>query len=470
MSEFKEIDALFRRQKANSYMLRAENAEKRKSRLKAIELWIENHLNEINEALFRDFKKPAEEVSISEVYPVLSEIRHAMRYLDEWMHPRKVKTPGSMMGTSANILLEPKGVCLIISPWNYPFNLAIGPLVSALAAGNAVMLKPSEISSNTSILIQEMISSIFPDDEVAVITGGVEVGQYLTSLPFDHIFFTGSTAVGSSIMKSAAANLTSVTLELGGKSPAVVDRSADLPAAAEKIAWGKLLNNGQTCIAPDYALVCRDVYDDFISELIHKMEKLYGRGTGNFRASPDYARIISSEHHKRLAGYIEHAEEAGARIIYGGDYDTEERFLNPTLMDRIPENDPLLTEEIFGPVLPIVPFDEIDEVISFINRRPKPLAAYVFARDERIYDLVCRDTSSGGICWNTCLIHFGHPNLPFGGVNHSGIGKSHGFYGFRAFSNERARLVEHTGIALKAILPPYSKIVKNITEYLLKYF
>ncbi|MEJ2003920.1 MAG: aldehyde dehydrogenase family protein, partial [Cyclobacteriaceae bacterium] len=466
MKEFKHIDDLFRRQKAKSFVLRAEEADKRKSRLKAIELWVENHLEEINEALYRDFKKPAAEVSISEVYPVLSEIRHCLRYLDEWMHSQKVKTPGVLMGTSANILFEPKGACLIIAPWNYPFNLAIGPLISAIAAGNAVILKPSEISDHTSALIENMISTLFPEDEVAVVTGGPEIGKHLTSLPFDHIFFTGSTKVGSAIMKSAAENLTSVTLELGGKSPAIVDRSADIPAAAERIAWGKLLNNGQTCIAPDYVLVCNEVYDSFISELILKMEKLYGGGSDDFAASPDYARIINDDHHKRLTKYIEGATKDSARILYGGDSNAAKRYIQPTIIDSLPEDNALLTEEIFGPILPLIPFEEIDEAISFINRRPKPLASYVFARDERIYDLMCRDTSSGGICWNTFLIHFEHPNLPFGGVNHSGIGKSHGFYVFRAFSNERARLVEHTGIALKAILRPYSKVVKNITQYL----
>jgi len=470
MSNFPEIDALFRAQKAHSFMLRAEEADKRKARLKALQVWIENNLEAINEALYEDFRKPAEEVSVSEVYPVLTEIRHALRHVESWMHRKKVKTPGVMMGTSADIQFEPKGVCLIIAPWNYPFNLAIGPLVSALAAGNTVILKPSEISSNTSALIRKMISGLFSKEDVAVVEGGADLGKYLTSLPFDHIFFTGSTAVGSKIMETAAKNLTSVTLELGGKSPAIVDRSADIPAAAEKIAWGKLLNNGQTCIAPDYALVCREVYEEFIQELIHKMEKLYGRGSENFADSPDYARIINDAHFDRLATYISDARESGARVIYGGGMLREDRYIQPTLIDKLKDDDALLDEEIFGPVLPIVAFDEIDEAISFIIRWPKPLASYVFARDERIYDLVCRDTSSGGICWNTCVIHFGHPNLPFGGVNHSGIGKSHGFYGFRAFSNERSRLVEHTGIALKAILPPYSKVVKNITQYLMKYF
>ena len=470
MKSNQAIDELFRRQKAMSFVLRSEPSEKRKARIKAIQVWIEQHLDDINDALWADFRKPAEEVSISEVYPVLSEIRHTLSHLDAWMTPKKVRTPAVLMGNSASICMEPRGVCLIISPWNYPFNLAVGPLISALAAGNTVILKPSEISENTSALLVRMISSLFPEEEVAVVTGGSDIGQYLTALPFDHIFFTGRTAVGSKIMQSAAGNLTSVTLELGGKSPAVIDRSADIPAAAEKVAWGKLLNNGQTCIAPDYALVSNEVYEDFVRELIHKMEKLYGRNSSDFGASPDYARIINDHHFDRLAAYLDEAISNGAKVHYGGKADKSQRFFPPVIIGSLKDDSLLLQEEIFGPILPLVPFHEVEEAISFINRRPKPLASYVFSRDERIYQLIGRDTSSGNISWNTCVVHFGHPNLPFGGVNHSGIGKSHGYFGFKTFSNERTYLTEHTGIALKAILPPYSKVVKNITQYLLKYF
>lgn len=462
---------VFDKQQAKVPAMRTEKLRVRIQRLKKLQLWIEKNQKPIQDAIYRDFKKPALEVNISEIYPVLTEIKHALHHLRMWAKPKKVDAPASMLGTTSSIHYEPKGVCLIIAPWNFPFNLAVGPLISAIAAGNTVILKPSEMTPNTSDLIDTMIGDLFTEDEVRVFNGGVEVSQELLKLPFDHIFFTGSPAVGKKIMQAAAENLTSVTLELGGKSPAVVDETARLKDSAEKIAWGKFINNGQTCVAPDYVLVHPAVKDEFINQLKQATHRLFNHSGQGFEQSKDYARIVNESHFERVSSLIKDAVEKGADIALGGNLIAEERFVPPTILTNVPDNARVLEEEIFGPVLPVLEYSSITEAVQAINNRPKPLALYYFGSHGKNKRMILNSTSSGAVCINECVLHFNHPNLPFGGVNNSGIGKSHGWYGFLAFSNEKPVLRQRVGFTTtKMIYPPYNNTVKNIVKLLTRYF
>lgn len=451
--------------------MRSEKTKQRARRLKTLQLWIEKNQKSIQDAIYRDFKKPAVEVNITEIYPVLTEIRHALENLNNWAKPAKVDAPLSLVGTTSYIQYEPKGVCLIIAPWNFPFNLAIGPLVSALAAGNTVVLKPSEMTPHTSELIDTMIGELFKEDEVRVFNGGVDVSQELLKLPFDHIFFTGSPAVGKIIMKAAAEHLTSVTLELGGKSPAIVDQTCDLKDAAEKIAWGKFINNGQTCVAPDYVLAHHSVADALKEHLINAARQQFDSQKQGFDLSADYARIVNRKHYDRINDLIRDALENGAEIAMGGEAKPDENFIPPTILTGVSENAAVMEEEIFGPVLPIQTYDKIEEAIEFINGKPKPLALYYFGRHTSNKKHILSSTSSGAVCINDCVLHFNHPNLPFGGVNNSGIGKSHGWHGFMAFSNEKPVLKQRVGLTTsKTVYPPYNNRVRQIVNLLMKYF
>ncbi|ELR72786.1 Aldehyde dehydrogenase [Fulvivirga imtechensis AK7] len=462
---------VFRKQRAKALTLRTERLNERTKRLKKLQLWIEKNQKAIQDAVYRDFKKPALEVNITEIYPVLTEIKHALLHLKNWAKPKKVDAPVSMLGTTSFIRYEPKGVCLIIAPWNFPFNLAVGPLVSALAAGNTVILKPSEMTRYTSELIDSMIGDIFTEDEVRVFNGGVDVSQALLQLPFDHIFFTGSPAVGKHVMRAAAENLTSVTLELGGKSPAIVDETANIKDTAEKIAWGKFINNGQTCVAPDYVLIHPLVKGAFIDQLKLASQRLFNHDGQGFQQSKDYARIINNNHFNRLDGLIKDAVEKGANIVMGGNLVSEDRFIPPTVLTDVAEDARILEEEIFGPVLPVVEYSSIEDVIQTVNNKPKPLALYYFGQSNKNKRAILNATSSGAVCINECVLHFNHPNLPFGGVNNSGMGKSHGWYGFLAFSNEKPVLRQRIGFTTtKTVYPPYNNRVKSIVKLLTKYF
>ena len=451
--------------------MRSEKISQRAHRLKVLQLWIEKNQKPIQDAIYRDFKKPAVEVNITEIYPVLTEIRHSLENLNNWVKSTKVDAPLSLIGTTSYIRYEPKGVCLIIAPWNFPFNLAIGPLVSALAAGNTVVLKPSELTPHTSELIDTMIGELYKEDEVRVFNGGVDVSQELLKLPFDHIFFTGSPAVGKIVMKAAAENLTSVTLELGGKSPAIIDQTSNLKDAAEKIAWGKFINNGQTCVAPDYVLVHQSISDAFTKQLTYAIERLFNSEKQGFNSSADYARIVNKKHYDRINDLIKDALENGAELMMGGEASADENFIPPTILTGVANNAAVMQEEIFGPVLPVQTYNSIDEAIELINSKPKPLALYYFGKHASNRKLILNNTSSGAVCINDCVLHFNHPNLPFGGVNNSGIGKSHGKYGFMAFSNEKPVLKQRVGLTTsKTVYPPYNNRVRQIVNLLMKYF
>jgi aldehyde dehydrogenase (NAD+) len=450
--------------------LRKEPIQSRKERLQKLRVWVHANRPLIHRAMYDDFRKPSVEVDSIELFHVLNEIRLAINNLDEWSRPKKIDAPITMIGTRSHIQYEPRGVCLIISPWNYPFSLAVAPLVAALAAGNCVMLKPSEHTPHVSALIAKMAAEIFDKSIVNVCEGGPEVSQLLLKLPFDHIFFTGSPAIGKLVMKAAAENLASITLELGGKSPAIISASANIKEAAQRTALAKFVNNGQTCVAPDYILADEKIAEQFTKELIAQTKKLFSEN-GNFENSASYCRIVNERHFLRLNDLLQDALQHGAKMVYGGNANQADRFFHPVVLTNIPQNSRLLEEEIFGPILPVVTFSNIDQAVTFINARPKALALYLFTNNRRTREKVLKETSSGGVCINDSGIHFLHHNLPFGGVNNSGIGKSHGHYGFLAFSNEKPVLKQKSGVtSIRAFYPPYTSFSRKLMDWFLKFF
>lgn len=467
----KNIQKLFTSQQKTALRWRTSTLEERSARLIKLRNWIKENQQLIREALWEDFKKPEAEVDLSEIFPVTSEINHTLKNLKSWMKPMGISTPLSMLGTSGKVYFEPKGTALIIAPWNFPFNLTVGPLVSALAAGCPAMIKPSELSPATSTLIEKMIKAIFQPEEVSVFLGEVEVSQELLKLPFDHIFFTGSPTVGKIVMKAAAEHLTSITLELGGKSPAIIDESADLNDAAGKLIWGKFVNCGQTCIAPDFILVHDSQKERLIMELKVFLQRFYDPEYEGIEKSPDYARIIGPRHFKRLSQYLNDAILKGASLEFGGKTEESSNYIAPTLLSDITEDMMVYQEEIFGPILPILSYTKIEEAIALINSKPKPLALYYFGNHDQSSKKVIEETSSGNVVINDCVLHFLHNNLPFGGVNNSGMGKAHGHAGFLAFSHEKGVLKQRVGLNNVSLLrPPYGIKAKKIIQSLIKWF
>ena len=452
-------------QKTALLRLSTSSAEERISKLRKIESYLLQHKEELCDVMYQDFKKPASEVVIAEMLGVKREINHTIKHLKSWMKPKSVSTPLMLLGTKGLVQYEAKGLCLIISPWNYPFNLSICPLVHAIAAGNAVILKPSELSPNTSGFIKKMISSLFDKSEVAVFEGDAAVSSFLLEQKFDHIFFTGSPAIGKVVMAAAAKHLTSVTLELGGKSPAIVGPDVNVEEAAAKIAWGKFLNNGQTCIAPDYLYVHEKNYYSFLQALEATVETFYG---ANVAKSKDYARIVNRRHFDRIASLLEDAKEKGAQVLFGGITDADDCFISPTVLTNCTPDMNILQEEIFGPILPIMSFKDEFQVTADIRSGDKPLALYVFSTNTEFNQYILNNTSSGTSVVNDCLIQFGHNELPFGGVNHSGIGKSGGHYGFVEFSNQKSVVIQRTNL-LKNFYPPYGVKVRWMIDFVLKW-
>ncbi len=459
-----DIRDLFERVKTHSLSLRSSTISYRKDQLSKLENWIIKHRKDIHQAVYNDLQKPNEETDLTEVFVVLSEIRKARKNLKSWMASKPAATSITYLGTKAETYYEPKGACLIIAPWNYPFQLAVGPLVSAIAAGNTAIVKPSEFSENTSVLIHQMCSEIFKPEEVSVVMGAVNESQELLALPFDHIFFTGSPQVGKIVMTAAAKHLASITLELGGKSPTIVDESANIKDAAEKITWGKWQNAGQVCIAPDYLFVHESVKDRLVEELVVQSAKIYG-------SNDSYGGIISRHHHNRINDLMADAIDKGADIEFGGKSDRENLRFTPTLLSNVSKSSRVMEEEIFGPILPLVVYSDLSEVINFINEKPKPLALYLFSKKKSTMRRVKKETSAGMMTINDTVVQFAHPNLPIGGVNNSGIGKAHGHAGFIAFSNEKAIVKQRRGLTMaKTVYPPYSGFKKFMIDFMVKYF
>ncbi|GIV34888.1 MAG: aldehyde dehydrogenase [Chitinophagales bacterium] len=465
-----EIHRLFELQQKNKQRVRNTTAKERRNKLKKLEKTLFSKRQAIRQAMYNDFRKAATETDLTEIYTLLLEIRHAVEHLQEWMQPQEVETPLVFFGTSARVMYEPKGCALIISPWNYPINLSFIPLVSAVAAGCTAIIKPSEYTPHTSAIIREIVSEVFDASEVSVVEGDHTVSQELLKLKFDHIFFTGSPSVGKLVMKAAADHLTSVTLELGGKSPVIVDASANIEDCARSVAWGKCVNSGQTCVSPDYLLIHESLQERFVEEFKKSVLAMYGAAGEELKNNPDYCRIVNRRHYTRIKNLIMEAIEKGAHVAFGGAMDDAENFIAPTLLTDVPDNAEIMHEEIFGPVFPIRKFTDIREAVDYVNAKEKPLALYVFSSKQKHIDYVLQNTSSGGACVNETMIQFSHVHLPFGGVNHSGMGKAHGFYGFKTFSNEKAVLRQHLKrMVMKTLYPPYKGPKLRIIEFMLKY-
>ena len=460
--------AMFERLKRNIGALRNSSAEKRIIRLEKLKNVIEKNEERICKAVYDDFKKTPAETVLTEIYPVLSEIRLAIRKLRKWMKPVKVAAPVTFFGSQNFVRYESKGVVLIISPWNYPFQLAVGPLVSAIAAGNAVVVKPSEISSATATLIKDLLENVFPPEELVVINGGAKETQRLLDLPFNHVYFTGSPAVGKIIMARAAENLASVTLELGGKSPAIVSADYNIEKAAEKIIWGKLINAGQTCIAPDYVIVHESKVERFIESARKSVEKLYGE-IDKLKTNDDYCRIINAAHFNRLKFLYDDAVEKGAKVKFGGEFG-DENFVAPTVLTNVSFEMKIMREEIFGPLMPVLTYSNQNEIFEIAEKNPHPLALYVFGSDKKFINEILNGVQSGGAAINDTVVHFANYNLPFGGTGTSGTGNAHGFYGFKTFSHERAVMRQAPFSPLKMMYPPYTEKVKKLIALTKKYF
>jgi len=439
----------------------------RRDRLERLRRIVTQHESRFVAAIERDFgHRSAHETRLAELYIVGAEARHAIRRLSRWMKPRRVATPWHLLPASARIMHQPVGVVGIISPWNYPVQLALAPAVAAIAAGNRVMLKPSELTPATSSLLAELVSASFREDEFAVVEGDADIGQAFSALAFDHLFFTGSTAVGRKVAQAAAANLTPVTLELGGKSPAVFDATADFASSVPRLMVGKLLNAGQTCIAPDYALVPAARLDEFIAAATATVQDLYPQVSTN----PDYTSIVNARHFARLTGLLDDARSKGARIMplgeAGARTDTTPRRLVPTLVAGVTDDMAIMREEIFGPLLPIETYSTPDDAIAKINARPHPLALYWFGADRRHCERMLRQTLAGGVTVNDTLWHFAHEGLPFGGVGASGSGQYHGEHGFVTFSKAKPVYAQSRFAPTRLLYPPYGRVFERVLALL----
>lgn len=427
----------------------------RRRRLGALLALTENHETEIAAAIDADFGgRSRQETRLAELLIVRAGIRHALAHLASWMRQKRVRTRMAFLPGRNRLLPQPLGVVGVVSPWNYPFQLALAPAAAALAAGNRVLIKPSELTPRFSELLSRLVAEGFDPDEVAVIAGDAETGKAFVALPFDHLVFTGSTAVGRQVAQAAARNLTPVTLELGGKSPAIIDASADVDAAAASVAYAKLLNAGQTCIAPDYLMVPAGQGRIVAGKVADAMARLYPRLVDN----PDYTAIVSDRHHQRLADMVGEARERGGGVIEvnpsGESLDNRRKFL-PTLVLDPALDTRLMREEIFGPVLPVLEYGDVGDAIRFVNERDRPLALYWFGRDGARREKILRETVSGGVTVNDCLLHIAQEDQPFGGVGPSGMGAYHGEWGFRAMSKEKPVFIQSRLNGGALLRPPY---------------
>lgn len=413
----------------------------------------------LSDAMHADLGKPRFEGWATDIGVLITEFKYLRKNLERHLTTRRVSIPLMMKPGSAELRLEPLGVVAVLSPWNYPLNLALSPLAAAIGAGNAVVLKPSEVSANTAQAMATLLPRYVDREAIRVITGGPDVAAELISHPLDHIFYTGGPGVARKVMAAAAAHLTPVTLELGGKSPAIVDDSADLAVTARRIAQGKLMNAGQTCIAPDYVLVSHQRRDQLVDELAEAFRKLT---KGDAQKTAHYGRIVSDRHHDRLTGMLD-----GGRVAVGGKVDGADRFIEPTVIVEPDPDSPLLTEEIFGPLLVVLAVDDIDAAITHVNARPKPLVLYVFSDDDEVTERIIRNTSSGGVGVNQTMFHAAVPGLPFGGVGESGTGRYRGLHGVDRLSNPKSILRRPLKPDFRIGYPPYGKISQKVLRRLI---
>lgn len=451
-----QIQQIFTSQKNRRWQLSQSTAEHRMEKLRRLKQAVLKTEDQLKAALFADFKKPAAEVELTEIFVVIEEINHTLKHLKSWMRPKKIKTPLALLGSRTEIRSEARGLALIMAPWNYPFQLFMNPIIAALAAGNAVMARPSDKVPATSRYMKHLLESIFPTNEVAVIEGGIETAEFLLTLPFDHFFFTGSTAIGRKVALSASQHLASVTLELGGKSPVIILDDADLAMAAERIVWAKFLNAGQTCVAPDHVYVPENRADEFLHLCKERISQVFGKTSAEQKKSPNLARIIDPAAFTRLQGAYRDTVQAGAVSVIGGDFDAPERFISPTLLDQVKPDHALMNQEIFGPILPVLRYQKTEEVISHLQSQEKPLALYLFGKDHGPMEEILKQTSAGGSVINHLALHLINNNAPFGGVGGSGQGSYHGQYGFKAFSHERTVLHQGPFSLSSWLFPPYN--------------
>ena len=428
--------------------------EFRLAQLKKLRIAVVTHEQEIVDALYKDLKKSEFESFGTEIGQLLKEMDHAIKNLKKWASPKSVTTPLMFFPSTSKIYQDPLGTVLIIGPWNYPFMLVMSPLVNAIAGGNTVVLKPSEEAAHTSVLIQKIITTYFDAKYIAVVQGiGAEViPALINGFRFDHIFFTGSTFVGQKIMELGAKQLIPVTLELGGKSPCIVDASANIDYTAKKIAWSKLMNVGQTCVAPDYLLVHQSVKAELIEKLKSNFKKMLGEDSSK---SKDYGRIINLKRFKKVISYL-----SEGKVVFGGKHNESDLFIEPTILDGVSISDSVMKDEIFGPILPVITYDTKEEVMEWVEKNPFPLALYIYADDRKVQDFYISNLRFGGCCINNGLIHLGNSHLPFGGVGYSGTGQYHGKFGFDAFSRPKAVMNSKSWFDLPVWYAPFGNRVK----------
>ena len=462
-----DLAALFERQRAHRWRAAASSVAERRALLQRLGRLLDARRPQLAAAVACDLGKHRAETEVSELHTVLQELKHVRRRLAGWMRPRRAATPFSLFGSRSEVRPEPRGVTLILSPWNYPLLLTLSPLIGALAAGNTAILKPSERTPHTSRALAELIAEAFEPELVTLVQGGAETAEALLRLPFDHIFYTGSGRIGRRVMRAASEHLASVTLELGGKSPAIVDESADLNRAAERVAWGKFVNAGQTCVAPDYALVHEDVLEHFLLALDRVVARRLG-GPAWQRHGPDYGRMIDAAAVRRLEDLTRASVAQGARLVFGGTFDPAARFASPTVLADVTPDMPLMREEIFGPVLPVLAYRDLGEVVGHIRANDQPLALYHFTRDPAAQARLMRETTSGALVVNGTIIHLSNPALPFGGVGRSGMGSAHGLYSFRTFSHEKAVLREARLSPVQLTYPPYGRLATRLADWFMR--
>ncbi len=435
----------------------------RRDRLRRLLGMTIRHGDALAEAISQDFGHRArQETLLADIFTVQSAARHAARHVARWMKPRRVATAPHFWPARNRLLPQPLGVVGIISPWNYPYYLAMAPAVAALAAGNRVLIKPSELTPATSALIAQIVAADFAPDEMHVVLGDAHLGRAFAALPFDHLFFTGSTAVGREVAKAAAANLTPVTLELGGKSPALIDRSAVLARTAERLAFGKLLNAGQTCVAPDYVLVPREMVEPLAGALVAAMRRMYP----TLDANPDYTSIATPRHLARLKELVADAQAHGARVIRTHEVPASGRKFAPHLLLDVNDRMGVMREEIFGPLLPIIPYDDAEQALAFIRARERPLAMYWFGEDAAARRHALESTHAGGVTVNDCIWHLGQEEQPFGGVGASGMGAYHGEWGFRTFSKAKPVFLQSRLAGTRLFYPPYGTTFNRLIRLL----
>ncbi|MAT55758.1 MAG: aldehyde dehydrogenase family protein [Saprospirales bacterium] len=465
-SDTARIHRIFEAQQQHYLTVGNSSVAERKRKLKKLLKTVMNYRSRLQEALYKDFHKPAFEVDAVEILPTVGAIKHAIKHLGRWVAPHRAPTPLMFAGSTSWVRYESKGVCLIISPWNFPFNITLIPLVSAIAAGNTAIIKPSEFTPHTAALMEEMLAEVFDEKEVAVVQGEVDTAQELLSLPFNHIFFTGSPAVGKIVMEAAAKNLASVTLELGGKSPTVIDETADLKKAVRRIALAKWANSGQICTTCDYLLVHESREQELLDLLKATFEEFAG---GDAATSGSYTHVVNEKHFHRVCQLLDDAKAKGAKVVAGGETDEKENFIAPTVLTNVDPKSRVMQEEIFGPLLPVLTFKTLQEAVDIINAGERPLTMNIFSKRRKNIDFVLAHTRAGGTTINNATMHFYNHDLPFGGVNNSGIGKAHGWYGFVEFSNARAIYRQDLPSVLDLMTPPYTRWKERIIELAIKY-